>query len=112
MLVKLYFIFNILIGLRGQTSANVSTGTGIKNSKAAKTASLGSLEASQLAVNSFVFILAAPRNCLEALSDLPTSVSKNMAALWIRAVFHDAGTWDPANSAQKGKSKTSYLNTF
>jgi hypothetical protein len=51
----------------------------------------GSIEASQLAANSFVFILSAPQNCLQALADLPTSVSKNMAALWIRAVFHDAG---------------------
>lgn len=49
-------------------------------------------EKAQLAVNSFIFILSAPANCLETLADLPRSTSKNMAALWIRAVFHDAGT--------------------
>ena len=51
-----------------------------------------SLEKAQLAVNSFIFILSAPANCLETLADLPRSTSKNMAALWIRAVFHEAGT--------------------
>jgi L-ascorbate peroxidase len=68
----------------------------------------GSLEASQLAANSFVFIIAAPGNCLAALSDLPRSVSKNMAALWIRAAFHDAGTWDPTD--RSGGADSSLLS--
>ena len=56
---------------------------------------IGSIEATQNAANSFTFILAAPSNCLQTLNDLPqSSVSKNMAAMWIRATFHDAGTWD------------------
>jgi hypothetical protein len=72
----------------------------------------GSQEASQLAVNSFQFILAAPKNCLETLADLPRGASKNMAALWIRAAFHDAGTWDPQASLPGGAdaSLLSFLN--
>jgi catalase (peroxidase I) len=72
----------------------------------------GSQEASQLAVNSFQFILAAPKNCLETLADLPRGVSKNMAALWIRAAFHDAGTWHPTAALPGGAdaSLLSFLN--
>jgi hypothetical protein len=72
----------------------------------------GSQEASQLAVNSFQFILAAPRNCLETLADLPRGLNKNMAALWIRAAFHDAGTWDPLAELPGGAdaSLLSFLN--
>ena len=41
-----------------------------------------------------VFILQAPGNCLSSSVDLPaTSPSKNMAALWLRASFHDSATW-------------------
>jgi hypothetical protein len=46
---------------------------------------IGSTDASQAAVRSLMFILQAPNNCLETHADLPKSVSKNMAALWIRA---------------------------
>jgi catalase (peroxidase I) len=62
----------------------------------------GSTEASQAAIKSFEFIIRAPGNCLQTLADLPTSVSKNMAALWLRAVFHDAGTFDPKRSRPGG----------
>ena len=57
---------------------------------------LQSTEASQAAIKSFEFILQAPRNCLEAIADLEYNPSKNMAALWIRAAFHDAGTFPHA----------------
>jgi L-ascorbate peroxidase len=71
---------------------------------------LGTLEASQLAANSFTFILAAPSNCLQTLNDLPpSSASKNMAAMWIRAAFHDAGTWD-GSSGGADNSLLSFLN--
>jgi hypothetical protein len=72
----------------------------------------GSIEASQLAVNSFQFILAAPKNCLETLADLPRGASKNMAALWIRAAFHDAGSWHPSAALPGGAdaSLLSFLN--
>ena len=59
---------------------------------------LGSIESSQAAIKSFEFILAAPRNCLETIADLPNAPSKNMAALWIRAAFHDAGTFPVAGA--------------
>ncbi|KAJ3211792.1 hypothetical protein HDU82_004904 [Entophlyctis luteolus] len=32
--------------------------------------------------------------CLFALPDSPEFPSRNLAALWLQAVFHDAGTWD------------------
>lgn len=45
-----------------------------------------------------VFLLQAPGNCLAVVADLPPNPpSSNMAALWIRAAFHDAGTYDPTD---------------
>ncbi|KAJ3041038.1 hypothetical protein HDV00_009938 [Rhizophlyctis rosea] len=62
----------------------------------------GSADSSITAARSLVFLLEAPGNCLHVASDLPpNSPSMNMAALWIRAVFHDAApfsTSDPKNS--------------
>ncbi|KAK5665555.1 hypothetical protein QVD99_007901 [Batrachochytrium dendrobatidis] len=56
----------------------------------------GSPQAAQAGVEQFQFFLQAPGNCLISHTDLPIDApSKNLAALWIRAVFHDAGTWDP-----------------
>jgi L-ascorbate peroxidase len=73
---------------------------------------LGSIEASQAAISSLEFIIRAPGNCLQALPDLPTSASKNMAALWLRAAFHDAGTWSPGtdNPAGLDSSLMSFLD--
>jgi hypothetical protein len=49
----------------------------------------------QKAADNLAFLLRAPGNCLNVIADLPANApSKNLAALWIRAVFHDAGTWD------------------
>jgi catalase (peroxidase I) len=73
---------------------------------------LGSVEATQAAAKNLQFIINAPRNCLEAIADLPNSVSKNMAALWIRAAFHDGGTFAPgtANPGGLDSSVLSFLN--
>lgn len=49
----------------------------------------------QKAANGLTFILQAPGNCMNNTADLPiSSPSSNMAALWLRALFHDAGTFD------------------
>ncbi|KAJ3050743.1 hypothetical protein HK097_008265, partial [Rhizophlyctis rosea] len=62
----------------------------------------GSATASQTAARALVFLLEAPGNCLHTPADLPpNSPSMNMAALWIRAAFHDAAPFsvnDPASS--------------
>nr|KAJ3410578.1 L-ascorbate peroxidase 3 [Polyrhizophydium stewartii] len=74
---------------------------------------LGSREAAQAAADQLVFFLQAPGNCLQVNSDLPASApSKNLAALWIRAVFHDAGTWVPTGSPTGGANAgiMSFLN--
>lgn len=75
---------------------------GYKLVSSQNTSVLGSIEASQAAVESLQFIINAPGNCLAAVADLPNSVSKNMAALWIRAAFHDAGTWSPGKENPAG----------
>ena len=42
-------------------------------------------------------------NCLEVNSDLPADApSKNLAALWIRATFHDMATLDLSNANNPG----------
>ena len=69
-----------------------------------------SLEATQLATNSLVFIISAPGNCLQTIADLPKSPNKNMAALWIRAAFHSAGTWQPQNSSLPGGAEGSIMS--
>jgi len=57
----------------------------------------------QRSADALVFLLQAPGNCLISATDIPANApSKNLAALWIRAAFHDAGTWDPADEANKG----------
>ncbi|KAJ3289007.1 hypothetical protein HK104_007813 [Borealophlyctis nickersoniae] len=47
------------------------------------------------AATNLLFMLEAPGNCLEVGTDLTAakSPSRNMAALWIRAVFHDAAPY-------------------
>lgn len=53
----------------------------------------------QSAANALTFLLQAPGNCLQAIADMPpTAPSKNLAALWIRAAFHDAGTFTLAST--------------
>jgi catalase (peroxidase I) len=72
----------------------------------------GSPEAAQAASDILVFFLRAPGNCLTVHSDLPLDApSKNLAALWIRAAFHDSGTWDPSNRTAMGGADNS-LSTF
>ena len=71
----------------------------------------GSTEASQAAANAFRFIIEAPRNCLEAIADMKDSKNKNIAALWIRAAFHDAGTWNAeTRTGGADASLTQFLN--
>ena len=68
----------------------------------------------QTAANGLVFLLQAPGNCFEVHADMPPNApSKNMAALWIRSVFHDAGTFDPTGNPQGGLdgSSVQFLNT-
>ena len=36
--------------------------------------------------------------CISSASLPPNSASKNLAALWLRGAFHDAGTWDPKDA--------------
>ncbi|KAH6574044.1 hypothetical protein BASA61_003663 [Batrachochytrium salamandrivorans] len=60
-------------------------------------------QTSQAAALQFEFFLQAPGNCLISHTDLsPSAPSKNLAALWIRAAFHDSGTWDPSNVLASG----------
>ncbi|KAI8923967.1 heme peroxidase [Entophlyctis helioformis] len=76
-------------------------------------ADFGSVDASQAAADQLVFFLNSPGNCLVVNSDLPVDApSKNLAALWIRAVFHDAGTWDPANRTAPGGMDSSVMRFF
>ena len=69
------------------------------------------LAESQAASDAFEFIIAAPRNCLEAIADMKDSKNKNIAALWLRAAFHDAGTWNAeTRTAGADASLTKFLN--
>ena len=57
----------------------------------------------QSASNALVFMLQAPGNCLQSITDLPADApSKNLAALWIRASFHEASTFDPDSLVPAG----------
>ena len=57
----------------------------------------------QKSADALIFLLQAPGNCLISATDLPADApSKNLAALWIRAAFHDAGTFDSLDSANPG----------
>ena len=54
----------------------------------------------QKSADALVFCLQAPRNCAADLP--PNAPPKDLAALWIRAAFHDAGTFDSLDSANPG----------
>lgn len=73
---------------------------------------LGSREASQAAADTFLELLKPLNGCLEAPAALPNSESKNLAALWLRAAFHAAGTWKPQDGAKGGldNSLVSFAN--
>ncbi|KAJ3413351.1 hypothetical protein HDV05_008133 [Chytridiales sp. JEL 0842] len=65
----------------------------------------------QQASNDLTFLIAAPGNCLFQKTDLqPSAPSHNLAALWLRALFHDAGTFDVNNPAASGGLDGSLLN--
>ena len=69
------------------------------------------LEESQSVSDALEFIIKAPRNCLEAIADMKDSKNKNIAALWLRAAFHDAGTWNQEfKSAGADASLANFLN--
>lgn len=70
------------------------------------------VQVSQRSADSLVFFLAAPGNCFEVRSDPVKSSSKNFAALWIRAVFHEAGTFDPQDTTNPGGPDGSLMYTF
>ncbi|KAJ3072781.1 L-ascorbate peroxidase 3 [Podochytrium sp. JEL0797] len=56
-------------------------------------------EDAQAAVQALSFLISAPGECLFQTSDIPAGApSSNMAALWLRSVFHDAGTFSSSNS--------------
>nr|KAJ3418120.1 L-ascorbate peroxidase 3 [Polyrhizophydium stewartii] len=51
----------------------------------------------------FVTFLDSPGGCLTTdIHMKPTEPSRNLAALWVRGAFHDAGTYDPGNKAAPG----------
>jgi hypothetical protein len=67
----------------------------------------------QRSADALVFLLQAPGNCLISATDLPADApSKNLAALWIRAAFHDVGTWDPADPTNKGGASGNLIYTL
>jgi len=67
----------------------------------------------QRSADALVFLLQAPGNCLISATDLPADApSKNLAALWIRAAFHDVGTWDPAAPENKGGANGNLIYTL
>lgn len=66
----------------------------------------------QRSADALVFLLQAPGNCLISATDLPANApSKNLAALWIRAAFHDAGTWDPLDTSNPGGANGNLVYT-
>lgn len=65
----------------------------------------------QAAADMLIFFLQNPGNCLQVHSDIPPEApSHNMAALWIRGAFHDAGTYDPSNSSDVGGADGSVMD--
>ncbi|KAJ3108301.1 hypothetical protein HDU96_007556 [Phlyctochytrium bullatum] len=50
----------------------------------------------QRAAKLLTFNIAAPGGCLFQDADLSGNPSRNLAALWLRAAFHDSATYDPA----------------
>lgn len=77
-------------------------------------ASAGALDPTeaQRSADALVFLLQAPGNCLISATDLPPNApSKNLAALWIRAAFHDAGTFDPSDAANPGGANGNLVYT-
>ncbi|KAJ3334064.1 hypothetical protein HDU76_011588 [Blyttiomyces sp. JEL0837] len=53
----------------------------------------------QQAASDLVFLISAPGNCLFQMTDTLDNPSKNLAALWLRGVFHDAGTFSQADGS-------------
>ncbi|KAI8617205.1 heme peroxidase [Chytriomyces sp. MP71] len=54
----------------------------------------------QRATQALTFLIQGPGECLFQHTDLPVAApSKNMAALWLRAIFHDAGTYNAASGS-------------
>ncbi|KAJ3072782.1 hypothetical protein HDU98_002942 [Podochytrium sp. JEL0797] len=54
----------------------------------------------QSITNRLAFLILAPGECLKQTSDLGSNpLSDNMAGLWLRAIFHDAGTFNAADGS-------------
>ncbi|KAJ1540090.1 hypothetical protein HK405_012025 [Cladochytrium tenue] len=51
----------------------------------------------QQAAADLTFLLSSPGSCLFQTTDTVDNLSSDLAALWLRAVFHDAGTWAANN---------------
>ncbi|KAI8902261.1 heme peroxidase [Globomyces pollinis-pini] len=73
-------------------------------------ATLFSQEATDGGVSSLLFILQPKQNCLETIADLK-GPNKNMAALWLRATFHHAGTWDKISKTGGADASIMYFLT-
>ncbi|KAJ3267185.1 hypothetical protein HDU77_005388 [Chytriomyces hyalinus] len=57
-----------------------------------------SVDDAQLATQALSFLIQAPGECLFQYTDLPANApSHNMAALWLRAIFHDSGTFNASD---------------
>lgn len=55
----------------------------------------------QDAADGLLFMLTPPGNCLAVPNDVEEDMaSKNLAALWIRAVFHDGAAYDKSETAE------------
>jgi catalase (peroxidase I) len=66
---------------------------------------IATLDVLKSAVNQFQFIFQSALQCIEGgkSENFPQSQNnKNIAALWIRAVFHDGGTWSPGTDNPAG----------
>ncbi|KAI9350505.1 heme peroxidase [Zopfochytrium polystomum] len=63
------------------------------------TATTPTLATVQKAANDLTFLIAAPGNCLFQTTDTVGNPSSNLAALWLRAAFHDAGTFLKADGS-------------
>ncbi|KAI8925834.1 heme peroxidase [Entophlyctis helioformis] len=62
-----------------------------------------SVQALQSATNSLVSFIDTREGCMASRLHLKEDEpSRNLAALWLRAAFHDAGTFDPSNAAAPG----------